>query len=111
MTASALAANVVTQLGDTRLVVVANREPYIHIKHVRRPGLMGRLVGRKPHERLSWMQPASGLVTALDPVMRACGGTWVAHGSGSGDRATADAHGRVAVPPDDPSYTLRLALQ
>jgi trehalose 6-phosphate synthase len=53
------------------------------------------------------MQPASGLVTALDPVMRACGGTWVAHGSGSGDRDTADARGRVSVPPDDPSYTLR----
>ncbi len=53
------------------------------------------------------MQPASGLVTALDPVMRACGGTWVAHGSGSGDRATSDAAGRVAVPPDEPSYTLR----
>ena len=48
------------------------------------------------------MQPASGLVTALDPVMRACGGTWVAHGSGSGDRDTADARGRLAVPPDDP---------
>lgn len=107
MTASALAANVVAQLGDTRLVVVANREPYIHLKHVWQPSLMGRLVGRKPREHLSWMQPASGLVTALDPVMRACGGTWVAHGSGSGDRATADAQGRVAVPPDEPSYTLR----
>ena len=107
MTASALASDVLAQLGDTRLVVVANREPYIHLKHVRTPGLVGRLWGRKPRASLSWMQPASGLVTALDPVMRACGGTWVAHGSGSGDRETADAQGRVAVPPDAPSYTLR----
>ncbi|MCC6989183.1 MAG: trehalose-6-phosphate synthase, partial [Acidobacteria bacterium] len=107
MTAAALVSDVVARLGDTRLVVVANREPYVHLKHVRQPGLVGRLVGRKPTTRFSWMQPASGLVTALDPVMRACGGTWVAHGSGSGDRATSDAAGRVAVPPDEPSYTLR----
>lgn len=107
MTAAALASAVVQRLGDTRLLVVANREPYIHIKEVRRPGLVGRLVGRKSATRLTWMQPASGLVTALDPVMRACGGTWVAHGSGSGDRESADARGRVAVPPDDPAYTLR----
>lgn len=107
MTGAALATRVAAGLGDTRLVVVANREPYMHLKHERRPGFVGRLAGRKPSTTLSWMQPASGLVTALDPVMRACGGTWVAHGSGSGDRDTADAAGRVPVPPDDPSYTLR----
>jgi trehalose 6-phosphate synthase len=107
MTGAALSTSVAARLGDTRLVVVANREPYIHLKDVRTPGLVGRLVGRKPRTRLRWMQPASGLVTALDPVMRACGGTWVAHGSGSGDRETADTRGRVGVPPDDPSYTLR----
>ena len=39
--------------------------------------------------------------------MRATGGVWVAHGSGSADRAVVDAHGRVGVPPEDPSYTLR----
>ena len=41
------------------------------------------------------LRPASGLTTALDPVMRACGGVWVAHGSGSGDRQSADAHARL----------------
>jgi trehalose 6-phosphate synthase len=54
-----------------------------------------------------WTRPASGLVTALDPVMRAWGGTWVAHGSGAADREVADSKGRVRVPPDDPAYTLR----
>jgi trehalose 6-phosphate synthase len=107
VTAAALSSAVAARLGDTRLVVVANREPYIHLKDVRRPGVVGRLVGRKSRTEVRWMQPASGLVTALDPVMRACGGTWVAHGSGSGDRETADERGRVPVPPDDPSYTLR----
>ncbi len=53
------------------------------------------------------MRPASGLVTALDPIMRAAGGTWVAHGSGSADRETSDSRGRLNVPPDKPSYTLR----
>ena len=51
--------------------------------------------------------PASGLVTAMDPVMRACGGIWVAQASGDADRETADARGRLRVPPDDPRYTLR----
>ena len=63
--------------------------------------------GRKETEGIEWTRPASGLVTALDPVMRASGGTWIAHGSGSADRETADARGRLRVPPDRPSYTLR----
>ncbi len=53
------------------------------------------------------MKPASGLTTALDPVMRACGGTWVAHGSGDADREVADERGRVAVPPEQPGLHLR----
>jgi trehalose 6-phosphate synthase len=72
--------------------VVANREPYTHLY---RDGEVG------------WVRPAGGLTTALDPVMRACGGVWVAHGSGEADRESSDPWGRVAVPPEDPSYTLR----
>jgi trehalose 6-phosphate synthase len=53
------------------------------------------------------LHPASGLVTALEPVMRACSGTWIAHGSGSADRDTADRHGRLRVPPGEESYSLR----
>jgi trehalose 6-phosphate synthase len=80
------------RLGESPLVVVSNREP---VRHVRRDG---RIVAETP---------ASGLVTAMDPVMRACGGVWVAQGNGEADRETADARGRVLVPPDDPRYTLR----
>src|SRR5579885_1918404 len=80
------------RLGAARLVVVANREPYIHVHD---------------GEDIRCMKPASGLTTALDPVMRACGGVWVAHGSGDADRAAADDRGRVAVPPERPAYTLR----
>ncbi len=74
------------------LVVVSNREP---VAHVRKGG------------KIIAQTPASGLVTAMDPVMRACGGVWVAHGSGEADRETADAQGRLGVPEDDPRYTLR----
>jgi trehalose 6-phosphate synthase len=81
-----------TRLGGARLVVVANREPYIHVHD---------------GEEVRCMKPASGLTTALDPVMRACGGTWVAHGSGDADRQAADGRGRVGVPPEAPAYTLR----
>lgn len=91
-TADRLAIHVRERLEDGRLFVVSNREPYIHLRR-------GKSV------ELS--QPASGLVTALEPVLRACGGTWVAHGSGDADMEAVDAHDRLLVPPDDPHYTLR----
>jgi trehalose 6-phosphate synthase len=80
-------------LQDEQIVVVANREPYIHER-----GAGGEL--RVQH-------PASGLVTALEPIMRACSGVWIAHGSGSADRETVDARDRVRVPPGEPAYSLR----
>jgi trehalose 6-phosphate synthase len=79
-------------LGE-RVVVVANREPYIHER-----ASDGALVVR---------HPASGLVTALEPVMRACSGVWVAHGSGSADREAVDAQDHVLVPPGEGEYILR----
>ena len=51
--------------------------------------------------------PPGGVVTALDPVLQACGGVWIAHGTGAADRDTADAGGRLTVPPTAPCYTLR----
>jgi trehalose 6-phosphate synthase len=87
-----LRALVTDRLAAFKFVTVANREPYIHLKT---PGGV-RVV-----------QPDSGVVTALDPVMKATGGTWVAHGSGTADRETADARGRLAVPPGQAKYTLR----
>ena len=87
-----LRAHVVDCLRGGQLLVVSNREPYLH-----------ELRDGKPH----LIVPAGGLVTALDPVLQACGGVWVAHGSGEADRRMADAKGRLAVPPDDPTYTLR----
>jgi trehalose 6-phosphate synthase len=107
MNAQQLFSAVGDQLRRTHLVVVANREPYIHVRRVREPKWWARLWGAKPAEEITWIRPASGVVTALDPVMRACGGTWVAHGSGSADADASDAKGSVRVPPDRPSYTLR----
>ena len=79
-------------LAGDEIMVVSNREPYIHMR-----GKDGIEVQR----------PASGLVTAVEPVMRACSGTWIAHGAGSADRESVDADDHVMVPPDDPAYTLR----
>ena len=81
-----------TQLSGDQIIVVSNREPYIHER-----GPDGVFVKR----------PASGLVTAVEPVMRACSGTWIAHGSGSADREVVDADDRVLVPPGDDDYWLR----
>lgn len=108
MDSAQLASVLGDSLRDTRLIVVANREPYIHVRKTRpAKGMMNWLRGRRETTSVEWTRPASGLVTALDPVMRATGGTWIAHGSGDADRETADARGRVKVPPDKPSYSLR----
>ncbi len=80
------------RLGDSPLFVVSNREP---IRHVWKEGTIETQI------------PASGLVTAMDPVMRACCGVWLAHGSGDADAEMADARGRLRVPADDPRYSLR----
>jgi trehalose 6-phosphate synthase len=80
------------RLRGTRLFVVSNREPY---EHVRRGKTIEALV------------PASGVVTALEPVLCACDGTWIAHGSGDADRAVVDMQCRVRVPPEQARYTLR----
>ena len=82
------------RLHETPLFVVSNREPYMHVLSDK-DGSIEVIV------------PASGLVTALEPVLLACNGTWVATGSGSADRAVVDSNDRLRVPPDFPSYTLR----
>jgi trehalose 6-phosphate synthase len=81
-----------TKLRDYQFIIVANREPYIH---------------RYAGDRIECVQPASGMAVALDPIMRACGGTWVAHGSGDADRKMTNGRDHVRVPPDEPQYTLR----
>jgi trehalose 6-phosphate synthase len=91
-TAERLAANMRERSGSSRIFVVSNREPYIHV--------------RKGRETVC-IVPPSGLVTAIEPVLRACDGVWVAHGSGSEDAANVDKFDRLRVPPDDPHYTLR----
>src|SRR4029077_11990047 len=88
----ALRATLRSELHGNDVIVVANREPYIHTRTA---------------EGIRLQHPASGLVTALEPVMRACSGTWIAHGSGSADRETVDRRDHVAVPPGEESYVLR----
>jgi trehalose 6-phosphate synthase len=82
-----------TYLQGERVILVANREPYIH--------------EREADGHIRVIHPASGLVTAIEPVMRACSGVWVAHGGGSADRDTADTQGRLRVPPGEDAYWLR----
>src|SRR6202050_5670086 len=91
-TADRLAVHVHARLEEGRLFVVSNREPYMHVRR-----------GKSVEVNV----PASGLVTAMEPVLHACDGTWVAHGSGDADTLTVDQHDRLRVPPDDPRYTLR----
>jgi trehalose 6-phosphate synthase len=91
-TAERLAVHIRERFGSSRIFVLSNREPYMHV-----------LQGKKTVCTV----PPSGLVTALEPVLRACDGVWVAHGSGSEDALNVDEHDRLRVPPDDPRYTLR----
>ncbi len=74
------------------IFMVSNREPYIHTKN-----------GRD----INYYVPASGMVTAIEPIMQACGGMWIAQGSGNADRLTVDKQDKLKVPPDEPKYTLK----
>jgi trehalose 6-phosphate synthase len=76
-----------------RVIVVSNREPCVHDL-----AMDGSIVER---------HPVTGLTTALDPVLRATDGTWIAHGSGTADRAMVDEFDRVQISGDEGTYTLR----
>jgi trehalose-6-phosphate synthase len=91
-TAERLRVHIRGKLEDSALFVVSNREPYMHVNS---PNGIQVII------------PASGVVTALEPVVVACDGTWIASGSGSADRDVVDAHDHLRVPPDNPCYTLR----
>ncbi len=80
------------KLGDRRLIVVSNREPYMHVR-----------AGRQ----IECISPASGLITAIDPLLKTCGGLWVAHGGGNADRETVNGSSIIRVPPDNPLYDLK----
>jgi trehalose 6-phosphate synthase len=79
-------------LNGKKMVVVSNREPYMHIHS-----------GRE----IKCIIPASGMITAMEPVLKACGGLWIASGTGDADKETVDDKNRLKVPPEEPSYTLR----
>ena len=83
-----------TKLQGDALFVVSNREPYMHVFDER-------------DNAVRVLVPASGLVTALEPVLQACQGTWIANGSGNADREVVDENDRLRVPPHRPTYTLR----
>src|SRR6266850_1616335 len=93
-TAERLRVSLRGKLQDKPLFVVSNREPYMH-------------VFSEKDKSINVIVPASGVVTALEPVLRACNGTWIANGSGSADREVVDVKDCLRVPPDHPSYTLR----
>jgi len=93
-TAERLRVSLRNKLQEKPLFVVSNREPYLNVYN------------EKDHS-IGIIVPASGVVTAIEPVLVACDGTWIAHGSGSADREFSDSYDHQRVPPDHPSYTLR----
>ena len=93
-TAERLRVSLRNKLQEKPLFVVSNREPYMHVFNGK-------------DKSIQMIVPASGVVTALEPVLQACDGTWIANGSGNADREVVDALDHLRVPPDHPSYTLR----
>jgi trehalose-6-phosphate synthase len=80
------------QLSGDQVLIVSNRQPYVHNWH---------------DQKIEVQVPASGLVSALEPVMRACSGVWIAHGNGSADQDVVDKRSHVGVPPEHPAYEIR----
>ena len=91
-TAERLRVSVSNKLQGSPVFIIANREPYMHVRQ---------------GAEIQALVPASGVVTALEPIVIACNGTWIGHGAGSADRETVDRHDRIRVPPENPSYALR----
>lgn len=91
-TADRLKEHIKAKLEGKSIFMLSNREPYMHVHQ---------------GQEIKVLIPAGGLVTALDPVLRFCGGTWIAHGAGDADLEMTDSKGRVMVPPEEPSYSLR----
>ncbi len=83
---------VMEKIGEKKFILVSNREPYMHIYS---------------EDGIKCITPASGMAIALDPVMRSCGGVWIASGTGDADREVVDERDRLRVPPENPSYILR----
>jgi trehalose 6-phosphate synthase len=83
-----------SKLGENAFFVVSNREPFMH--------MIDKATGA-----IKCFRPASGVVTAIDPIMRACGGTWIAHGSGDADMKMVNSKNKLGVPPDDNRYILK----
>jgi len=83
-----------SKLGENALFLVSNREPYLHV--------LNETTGE-----INCVRPASGVVTALDPIMRSCGGTWIAHGSANADRKVVNSKNKLGVPPEDNRYILK----
>jgi alpha,alpha-trehalose-phosphate synthase [UDP-forming] len=83
----------VSSSSGNSLLVVSNREPYLH--------------ARRANGSISVQPTTGGVSVALDALMRARGGTWVAAGTGNADKDVVDAQDRVAVPVDHPAYALR----
>ncbi|TEU13428.1 MAG: trehalose-6-phosphate synthase [Hadesarchaea archaeon] len=81
-----------SKLRGYKFLIVSNREPYLHMH---------------TPDGVRVKTPAGGLTAALDPLMQATGGTWVAGGSGDADRECVDKQNRCRVPPDKPKYVLK----
>ena len=79
-------------LEGKKMIVVSNREPYMHIHD---------------GKDIKCIVPASGMITAMEPILKACSGLWIAAGTGDADKETVDRHGKVEVPPEAPKYTLK----
>lgn len=82
------------KLGENALFVVSNREPYMHI-------------ATEDNVKPQCIRPAGGVVTAIDPILKACGGTWIAHGSGNVDKKFVNSKDKLGVPPEDNQYILK----
>jgi len=95
-TSERLKAEMKNLLHDKRIIVVSNREPYMHIRE---------------GKEIRCIVPASGMITALEPILKACGGLWIASGTGDADKESVDKNDKVMVPPDEPMYTLKRLWQ
>ena len=81
-----------TKLKGYHVIVVSNREPYLHYLK---------------EGKIFYLKPPGGAAHTLDSILQICGGTWIAYGSGNADRKVVDKEGKIRLPPEEPAYTLK----
>ena len=81
------------EFDGSQLVIISNREPYLH--------------DYAPDGKIKARRSVGGVSISFDSILRATKGLWVAYGGSKADKASVDENDQVKLPPGSERYTLK----